>query len=61
MKNFELCVLVWFYNAIIYSVSKRCSGMVTTVGPDPSDLGLHCLLSPICPCNCKNFYSTIQT
>ena len=46
---------VWFYNAVM--CPNDADGMANSVGPDKtaskeqSDLGLHCLLRPICPKN----------
>ena len=53
---------VWFYNAVKHLKDADC--IANSVDPtqtapfkEQSDLGLHCLLRPICP-NTKEFYGT---
>ena len=55
--------IVAFYSAILHSKdSDRITNRVDTDQTAPkeqSDLGLHCLLRPICP-NISNFYGNVE-
>ena len=51
--------IVGFYSAILRSKdADRITNRVDTDQTAPSDLGLHCLLRPICP-NISNYYGRI--
>ena len=51
--------IVAFYSAILRSKdSDRITNRVDTDQTEQSDLGLHCLLRPICP-NISNYYGIL--
>ena len=49
--------IVGFYSAILRS--KDADRITNRVDTDQSDLGLHCLLRPICP-NISNYYGRME-
>ena len=45
--NYPKIWLIWIFHGVVHL--NDADGMANSVDPDQSDLGLHCLLRPVCP------------